>query len=232
MTRAEHFSSFELDLYFAEREPRADVEQHVAACTRCSAYLAELALLHEAAEPPRAVHLPPRVVSVAARSTRAFGPRWALGAAAAVLVVAVGHAVSRQPGDAAYVAVKGSPAVQLLLHRSGHTRPWDGTSAVFAGDALALRVACERFVHVSVVAAPSPGQPAPVRLSDAECPSDPTQALPFTLLVDDEPGQERFSVVFSQTPLSDAELAAALRAGARSTDVWVTPFELDKGDAR
>jgi hypothetical protein len=237
MTHADHVSNFELDLYFAECEPNADLEKHVAACARCAAYLEQLKLLQVADAWPFSSAAGASTgrgstVVASARAHRASGPRWVLAALAAVSLLAVGYAASRLQEDASYVAVKGSPAVQVLLHRAGRTQPWDGASQVRPGDALALRVACESFVHVSVVTAPSLRQPALARLSDAECPANPALALPFTLLIDGEPGRERFSVVFSQARLNDAQLEAALRSGLRSTEVWVTHFELEKGEAK
>ena len=234
MTDVEHVSSFELDLFFAEREPRPELERHVAGCALCAAYLAELERLSEAGAPS---WVPPCALAARSRVARGrvFAARWGLALAALVLL-AVGYATSRLPEEGDYVAVKGSPAVQLLLHRAGRTQPWDGESPVRAGDALALRVACEDFVHVSVVTPGSPGGPELRRLSDAECPARPAPALPFvlpfTLLVDDEPGQERVSIVFSRSRLDDAALELALRARVRSSELWVTDFELDKRGAK
>jgi hypothetical protein len=152
--------------------------------------------------------------------------------AAAALAVAAALALSlRRPAadaadaaDADYVAANAAPAVQLLVHREGTTRVWDGRSALRPGDAIAIRVACEQLAHVTV-ATDAPG--GLTRLSDGPCPKSPS-ALPFTLVVDDQPGRERFSVVLATRRLEDEPLRDRVRENARDRDVWVTAFDLPK----
>jgi hypothetical protein len=229
----EHHNPFELDLYFALNEPNAEIERHVAACERCSSYLDELAALHGAGSPVLRAAAPPSaspraVPPMAAREERGHPARWAKLLALAVPVAAlVALGLGRWlPDERDYVAVKGSPAVQLLVKRGRETRLWDGHSRLRAGDAVALRVACEGFSRVSV-ATIEPGRGAQ-RLSEGECPRAPEATLPFSLVVDAGPGRERFAVVFSTTPLADAALRAALQAEAPSAAAWVTRFEIDK----
>jgi hypothetical protein len=122
------------------------------------------------------------------------------------------------------VGIKGTPAVQLLLHRDHDTRLWDGHSPLHPGDALALRVACEGLKRV-VVATPGPG--GWIRLSSDACPTgdDP---LPFTLQVDSEPGDEKLAVVLSQDELDDGTLQKAIAETRRSADTWVLSFVMPK----
>lgn len=87
------------------------------------------------------------------------------------------------------------------------------------GDSIAVRVECAGLGHVAVVAGGA-------RLSDA-CPGPPG-LLPFTLVVDDAAGRERFAVVLSRTRLDDDALHAAVAADTHDRDVWVTHFDLPK----
>ncbi len=66
-----------------------------------------------------------------------------------------------------------------------------------------------------------------VRLWDGPCPKPPSP-LPFTLVVDAQPGGERFMVVLGRTRLDDQALREAVRANVRSVDVWVTAIDLPK----
>jgi hypothetical protein len=131
------------------------------------------------------------------------------------------HRSEEQDG---YVGLKGAPAVQVLVHRDAITRVWDGRAAVRPGDSLALRVACENLQHVAIA---SPGPAGWLRLSDSACPA-PGSPLPLTLRVDEAPGPERLSVVFSGEPLDDDALRGALGEGRRDARVWVAGFVLPK----
>jgi hypothetical protein len=68
-------------------------------------------------------------------------------------------------------------------------------------------------------------------LFQGDCPA-PGTALPFTLVVDDQPGVERFAVVFSGSPLDARALDEAVDRRRMDGDVWVTRFELGKEIAR
>jgi hypothetical protein len=220
-TKGEHeMSTFTLDVYWAQGKPRDPaVEVHVSACARCRAYLATLdgALADGALE---ARGPAPVVVPLRRRA------RW-VWLAAAMFVLPAGVlllAHTRSAATAEYVGMKGTPAVQVLLHRGADTRIWDGQSPVRPGDALALRVACEGLEYVAVAA---PGAGAWARLSDSACPAA-GDALPFTLVVDGEPGDEKLAVVLSQSPLDDGVLRDAISRSERTKDVWVVDFVLPK----
>lgn len=228
----EHLSMFELDLYFATQASDARIEEHVESCERCSGYLAELAALQSAADVPltrpasAASEARPARRSSARRRTFALSLTIASLASLAVLTALL--VVPRAP-EGPIVAVKGGPAVQLLVRRGAETRAWDGSSPLRAGDALGLRVVCEEFGRVAVASGTGPGRWS--RLSEGGCP--PAGApLPFTLEVDDEPGAERLAVVFSKSELDARALEQAIEARRLDRQVWVTRFELAKEASR
>jgi hypothetical protein len=217
----EELSTFALDVYWASGRPRdAAVEAHLARCERCQGYLANLDSLQ--AKAPR----PPFVGARPVMPRR----RWALPvAAASALALAAGFflLLRGRPADteaSSYVGVKGTPAVQLLVHRDRETRLWDGRSPVHPGDALALRVACEGLKRVVVAA---PGREGWERLSGTACPEH-DEPLPFTLKVDREPGDEHVVVVLSQDDIDERTLQRAIAESRRTADVWVVSFVLPK----
>ncbi len=225
MTNQEHVSAFELDVYFASRaEDGSEIPAHVASCTKCAAYLEALAVLDgDAVRLQAAPAVPPRSI---ARLGRFIAPASAALALAAAVTI---YVQSRAPADdAKYIGVKGAPAMQVLVRSSAQTRIWDGRSPVHAGDAVALRVACEQLEHVTVTTEGSSGL---VRLWDGPCPK-PASSLPFTLVVDDQPGSERFVVVLGRTRLDEPALRDAVRTNLHSSDVWVTAVELPKEGRR
>jgi hypothetical protein len=85
-------------------------------------------------------------------------------------------------------------------------------------------VACEGLKRV-VVAAPAPTGWA--RLSSVGCPTN-DDPLPFTLQVDDEPGDEKLAVVLSQDELDDDTLQKAIAETRRTADVWVLSYVMPK----
>jgi hypothetical protein len=227
----EHLSMFELDLYFATQASDARIAEHVESCERCSGYLAELAALQRAADVPLA-----RAGSEA--SARPAPARRPLGrprtlalslAGAASLAAAIALLVVPREPDHTAVAVKGGPAVQLLVRRGEETRAWDGASALRAGDALGLRVVCEEFGRVAVASGAARERWS--QLSVGACPPA-GEPLPFTLVVDDEPGAEHLAVVFSQSALDARALAQAIEARRLDAQVWVTRFDLVKEASR
>jgi len=223
-TNEEHLSMFELDLFFASNAVDARIAEHVAGCERCSGYLAELDTLQQ--NPPSWAT---RRGGLTGRSRRSR-PRarvLTLAAALAVLGGVTFWLVSSRDTDAPLVAIKGSPAVQLLVRRGEETRSWDGASSVQPGDALGLRVACEGFSQVTVAVASQGGSGDWAQLFSIACPSAGA-ALPFTLVVDEVAGRERVAVVFSRSPFGAAELGAAIGQQRLDAGAWVTRFELDK----
>jgi hypothetical protein len=114
--------------------------------------------------------------------------------------------------------------VQVLVHRGNETKIWDGRSPLYPGDALAFRVACEGLRRVAVAA---PSETGWARLSGAECPAK-EEALPFTLEVDAEPGDERVAVVLSREEIDDKTLQKSIEEARRGGAVWVVSFVMPK----
>jgi hypothetical protein len=208
-------SSFALDVYFASGcTADAVLEQHVASCERCAAYLSSLRALSD--EP--------------AWSTRARAPRGARRVATllAAGVLAAGLLWVRLTSEPEYVASKGVPAVQALIRDQSGSRVWDGKTPIRPGAAIALRAACERFTHIAVVV---DAAGAEQRVFDAVCPSG-ADPLPFTLVADDKPGVERIRVVFSEARLDEPALHAALLRAERGETIWVDQLLLHKAVAK
>lgn len=174
-----HYSTFDLDVAFAEGlASHPEIEAHLAECKECAAYVDEL----------RAMDVPPVARIVPKR--RWLAPMVASVALAAAVLLFFRQRTPEQPG---YVGVKGgAPASMLLLKRAEITRPWDGREPIRPGDVIAVHVACEGRPTVRVLAKDN-GQW--VEVAAKECPRDPG-VLPFTLVVDERPGDEEIRVVF------------------------------------
>jgi hypothetical protein len=223
-------STFALDVYWSSHgsgagDADASLAAHLETCGRCRDYLARLDAL-DANRPPLRIAPSDSPASPAPTPTRL---RWVVPLAGALALAAATALLlrTRPPADGrdAYVGLKGTPAVQLLLHRDRDTQIWDGRSPLRPGDALALRVACEGMSHVAVAA---PGSDARwERLSDAAC-ADGDAPLPFTLRVDDAPGDEKLAVVLSREDLDEPALRKAIAETQRTADVWVVSLLLPK----
>ena len=66
-----------------------------------------------------------------------------------------------------------------------------------------------------------------IRLSDVPCPPEPA-TLPFTLVVDDQPGHEKLAVVLTTVRADDTELRRLVETKARDRGAWVTAFDFPK----
>jgi hypothetical protein len=223
-----HMGTFELDLYFASGSPaNAEVEDHLAGCARCRSYLAALERLGSVSSPPEPVEGAPSAPVVQPAVWRLWPVASAFGAALALAAVMVLLVRGRRvPVD--YVATKGTPAVQVLVRRGVDTWVWDGRSPIFAGDALAIEVACEGLDHITVAV---PGVGGWARIKELGCPARHAP-LPFTLVADDAPGDESFAVVLSHNALSDSDLRESVAESRRSGDIWVGVFVLPRKVAR
>jgi hypothetical protein len=116
------------------------------------------------------------------------------------------------------------PAVELLVEREQKLLRWNDKVPVQPMDRLALRVACEGFAHVTVAAPAGSGW---ARVYDDACPAG-TEPLPFSLVVDQEPGDEHLAVVLSAVPLDEPSLAHAIAAALRGQDAWTVKLDLVK----
>jgi hypothetical protein len=224
-TDRDRVSALTLDVYWASGRPKdAFLEEHLAVCVRCRAYLDHLDAI--AAADSIAAHPSASADRIAAplAAKRRRWPRVAAPVVSAIAIAACTVLLLRRPDTRGYVAVKGTPAVQLLVHRGADTWIWDGRSAVHPGDALALRVSCEGLEHIAVAVAGPSGWS---RLAEATCPGN-GEALPFTLVVDGEPVDETFGVIFSRDAMDDRALHAAVEAGTRTSEVWVARYVVPK----
>jgi hypothetical protein len=178
-----HYSTFDLDVAFAEGlASHPEIEAHLEECKECAAYIAEL----------RAYDVP----QLRKKKNPWLAPAVATLALAAALFLFLRHPpTSRGDGEGGYVGVKGgAPASMLLLKRAEITRPWDGREPIRPGDVIAVHVACEGRPTVRVLAKDD-GQW--VEVAAKECPREPG-VLPFTLVVDERPGDEEIRVVFEK----------------------------------
>lgn len=191
------YSTFALDLYWVA--PTAELEQHLAECERCRSYVEHLGAIDQP-------------IALPARAKRA----WLFGAAVlAIAVVIVVLAWPRHP----VVTIKGEPGVQVLIHRGTETTVWDTARPVRAGDALALRLACDEMTSVAVVV-PDRGV-----VFEGACQDG---VLPFTLVVDDQPGIEQIGVVLGRSPLDASAVQRAVDTQARGAAIWTTRFTFTK----
>jgi hypothetical protein len=211
-----HVSTFALDVYFANGQTGDEaLARHVESCADCKGYLAQLAAYAQPPARPVVVAKSPKKRTLAGAALGAM----ALAAGIAVVV----HSMQRETSEP-YVASKGAPAAQAIVRSEGRSRIWDGRSPIHAGDAIAFRAGCEGFKQVTVA---SPSRSSWSRLFEGGCPSG-SDPLPFTLVADDEPGDERIVVVFSGARLDDEALRSAASGRSHSHAAWVIEFVFPK----
>ncbi len=228
-TEERHPSTLMLDVYFTQ-DRRADgvVDVHLETCARCRRYVEELERVSD--EPlARPISTPPPRKAARWSSSRLWTASAAGVVAAAAAAALFVRVLERGNDRAAYVGTKGTPAVQALIHRD-QTSVWDGHSPIRAGDAIALRVACEGFPDVTV-ATPSADRSGWTRLFEGACPAN-AEPLKFTLLADDEPGEERIAVVLRRDPLDNRQLQVAVQNEARTADLWTVVLAFPKAGTR
>ena len=203
--KEEHYSTFALDLHWATRDP--EIEAHVAGCERCGAYVAHLR------------ELDGKPLAVPARRRRAW--RWpalaAFVAAAAVVAFVLWHRPAPTQTHiprGTYVAAKSAPALQVLLQRDGQLHVWEGGQRIRGNDKLALRVACEAMTHVTVLVRDRQ------QWTQTFAGTCTDEVLPFTLVVDSEPGEERIAVVLSAGAIDQDAAARAADQQTRTATVW------------
>jgi hypothetical protein len=221
MISERHWSTFEIDVAWAEGLPaHPELAAHLGECAECAAYVEQL----------RALDAMPVTAGRPKARTRWVTPVAAsLALAAAVLLFLRHRPPSADEATGGYVGVKGgTPASMLLLKRGEATRPWDGREPIRPGDVVALHVACEGYRHVSVVAKDGARW---VRVSETECPREPG-ILPFTLVVDERPGDEELGVVFTRATIGEGAASEAMASGAAPSESWVVRFVLPKETSR
>jgi hypothetical protein len=169
-----------------------DVAAHLASCETCRARLPAPA--STSAAPGWARQLPPRPRAWLAWAV-GTRPR-ALGLAAATFACAtlVWFAAGRHNDPHGYLGTKGGPELWLYVKRGEHVALWNGTDPVVPGDLLRLKIQPDRFKHVTVFAASRKPREYSRLYDGAIAPGEP-KALPFSLKVDAQPGDESLIVV-------------------------------------
>ena len=224
-------STFALDVYFAQgKTGNPTLARHLETCERCKAYLSDLETMATTAPAPSM-----RVSRSSSAPMKRPLLRWAGAATVGMVALTAEFAWFAMSGDRegerdSYVASKGEPGVQAIVRSEGRSQVWDGKRPLRPGDAIALRASCEGFAHVAVVT-PSPSDGGWSRLFDGACPRG-SEPLPFTLVADDKPGDERLAVVFSAARVEDGALRSAARRGDRTPEIWVVHFSFPKAASR
>jgi hypothetical protein len=215
VTDSHPYSTFALDQYWVEGSRDPKVGAHVVDCERCRTYVEHLGILDA-----RPLVVPVRRTSPWRRGFFA-GFAFAVVVAACILLWVHGSGGPANQGTT-YVAAKGAPTVEVLVRRDGQVRRWNGADKVRGHDALALQVACESMTRVTVLVH---DHGAWTQSFDDACLDE---VLPFTLVVDDEPGDERIAVVLSRAPLDKAAVHEAADLMTRNADVWALQLVFSK----
>lgn len=189
---------------------------HVQSCQRCSSALARL---HQ----PVAVPDWARALAPSDQPGWVFRWRWLVAVSAGALAVLVVVSLPPRPAPEPFIAAKGAPSVAVYLKRGDSVTLWDGQRRMLAGDRLRLKVIPEGFGQVAAVAIVDGAFKVLYR---GAVPPGVESFLPASWKVDQTPAPNHLGVVFSLTPLGDAELEAALRDERRSDVVWTTSFSL------
>lgn len=211
-----HPSFLQLDrLALGAADPQ--VAAHVASCDSCRAHLGRLeqpvplpAWVREAAETPRRP-----------RWLRLFAPGLGLVAAAAAVLLVV---QSRAVGPA-YDGTKGAPTVGIYIERAGQVSLWNGVQPLRPGDRIELKVAPDGYRHLTVAGL---DHQSPVQLYQGTVAPTGETTLPRSFRLDDSPGDEQLLVLFSDAPVTGAELREVFAHPPRSKSRWAVLLVLPK----
>jgi hypothetical protein len=214
-----HPSYLELDLAVLGAADAATAA-HVETCERCRAHLGR-------AQQPLPL---PEWARALGQERRSRWPSWvrapklvglfALAATAAFLVIARPRPAGREE-----LGAKGSPSVAVYVKRGAGVSLWDGRAQLSPGDSVQLKVAPEEFRRIAVASLEAG---ALTELYAGPLAVRQTSLLPQSWTLDARPGREVLLLVFSQAPLSSAELQAALVQLPRTRERWATLLELPK----
>jgi hypothetical protein len=203
-----------------------DVAAHVASCETCRARVAAPA--PTAAVPAWARELPPRrrawfLWPVSTRP-RAFGLA-AAALACAALVWVTGGKIGTPAGSHDYVGTKGGPELWLYVKRDDSVALWNGSDPVIPGDLLRLKIQPDRFKHVTVFGAARTATTTATaggysRLYDSAIASGEPTALPFSLKVDTQPGDESLLVVLGSAEVRPDQVDKLLAGDDEKSGRW------------
>jgi hypothetical protein len=202
----QHPSYYALDGARLGRPLDAGAGTHVASCPACAAHLR------------LAADRPPWLDELATAPRPPSPRRRAVVAVLAAAGMAAVGLLSLRPRPTA--RGKGGPGVTVFVKRGDELFPWEPGRRLQPQDRLRLRLAPAGYAHVSVASLRR--DRAPLILFRGPTGGRPA-LLPPSFRVDDQPGEERLSVVLGHAPVADAEHA---RAGAGET--WRQTFTLEK----
>lgn len=203
-----------------------EVAAHVASCATCQARLPATATAP--ALPAWARQLPPRrrawFVWPVRTKPRAFG-----FAVVAVACAALVWVTARRPD---YIGTKGGAELWLYVKRGDSVALWNGTEPVVPGDLLRLKIQPDRFKHVTVFAVSKPATAtagAYSRLYDSAIAGGEPTALPFSLKVDAQPGDETLLVVLGATAVAPDQVDSVVAGdGGKQSSHWSRRLVLSK----
>lgn len=198
-----------------------EVAAHVATCAICQARLP--APPPAPALPAWARALPPRRRAWLAWPSRT-GPR-TLGLAVAALACAAlvwitGGNFGTPAGSHDYIGTKGGPELWLYVKRRENVALWNGAEPVIPGDLLRLKIQPDRFKHITVFGLKRTPAGEISRLYDGAITSGEATALPFSLVVDAEPGNETLLVVLGSAAVGPDQLDKVLAADGDKDGRW------------
>lgn len=191
------------------RDAHAQLEAHFAACARCRDALRDLD------EP--AYLGSPQAKALRAELARRTGarPPWrawlGVGLAAAAALFVFVRLPAREPDGERTKGADESISVHVL-HAGKVRRAGDGDE-VMAGDALRFTTTSVRACAFALYGYDARGRLDGYARIDRLAPGRDV-ALPSSVLLDDTPGEERFSALFCDAPPDAAALAEALRAAS------------------
>jgi hypothetical protein len=189
-----HPSHLALDRVALGARVEADVAEHVRACARCGAIVAERHLPID--PPPWLASVKVRPGAERTRAWRRFGWLVPIPLAAVALALALVH--PPQSGETA--RAKGAPAVTVYVKRGDQVAAWDGRTPVVPGDRLRVGVRAAGYSHLSVASVPpAPDQPA-LLYAGPLAPTGET-LLPLAFRVDERGRAEVLSVIASPEPI-------------------------------
>jgi hypothetical protein len=246
----EHPSFLALDRLALGEDAPAATRAHVERCEACRAHLDSvripsepvptwarqlasaprggdrrphwLAMLWHSAQPGHRIRARTHVAWLGACGTGL------VAAMAAVLLFIVVPRLSPEEGGSG-VRAKGMPGVVVYLRQEGRVVQWNARTPVRAGDEVRLKLVADGFTHVAVTSLPRQAGAAPFVLHRGTL-AGPEVLLPEGWRFDASPGPEQVGVAFSLRPLTDAELAAALRERPRTAELWTSILVFQKDE--
>ena len=138
----------------------------------------------------------------------------------AALVWITGGNFGTPVGSHDYVGTKGGPELWLYVKRRKNVALWNGTDPVIPGDLLRLKIQPDRFKHITVFGAKRTAAGEISRLYDGAIASGEATALPFSMVVDAEPGNETLLVVLGSAAVGPDQVDKVLAGDGEKDGRW------------